>query len=63
MEIKFSKVSLKFNEKFILRDISMNILEGKINAVVGPTGSGKTTILDILYGTKKIDSGSITIGD
>lgn len=49
-EIKFDRVWFKYEEKedFVLRDINLSIEVGQSVALVGPTGSGKTTIFNLL---------------
>ena len=43
----------------ILKGISLSIEEGKINVIVGKSGTGKSTLLHILAGLDKPDSGSV----
>jgi ABC-type glutathione transport system ATPase component len=47
---------------FQVRDVSMEIPRGKLVAVVGPVGSGKTSLLQGLIGEMRKTSGSITFG-
>lgn len=46
---------------FSLKDLNLEILRGEKVALVGPTGAGKTTFVDLLLGFYKIDSGEIAI--
>ena len=47
--IGFEKVSFHYNEgEEVLHDINIDIPKGSIVAIVGPTGAGKTTILNVL---------------
>ena len=46
--------------KPILKDVSISAPKGKIIAVVGPTGSGKTTIMNLINRFYDVDAGSIT---
>lgn len=47
--------------KEVLHSVSLNIEPGQITAIVGPTGSGKTTIANLLMGFYKPDSGCLRI--
>ena len=46
--------------KPILKDVSISAQKGKMIAVVGPTGSGKTTIMNLINRFYDVDAGSIT---
>ena len=48
--------------KHTLRDIRLNIPQGKTTAIVGASGSGKTTLLKLLLGYYELNSGSICVG-
>ncbi len=47
----------------ILKGISLSIEEGKINVIVGKSGTGKSTLLHILAGLDKPDSGLVEFGE
>ncbi|MDA0677465.1 MAG: ATP-binding cassette domain-containing protein, partial [Chloroflexi bacterium] len=49
-------------ERSVLKDVSLTIPAGKIVALVGPSGRGKTTLLRILSGLEHPDQGEIIIG-
>lgn len=55
----FDNVQTFYDDKQALWDISMNVREGEIVAVVGANGAGKTTLLKTLLGLVEPDSGSI----
>ncbi len=61
--IEFKNVSFKFEDdtKHLLNDISFNIKAGQTVAIVGKTGSGKSTICNLLTRMLEIDSGDILI--
>ena len=47
----------------VLRDVDMEVAAGEMLAVVGASGVGKSTLLHVLGGLDRADSGSIRIGD
>jgi ATP-binding cassette subfamily B protein len=61
-EVEFGQVWFAYDdEKFVLRDVSFTINAGETLAIVGHTGSGKTTIISLLNRLYPINKGSITI--
>jgi len=61
-EVAFDHVSFSYLPNVpVLKDISLSVKSGQAIALVGPTGAGKTTIVNILTRFYDIDSGSITI--
>lgn len=61
-EVQFKNVDFSYIEdKKILKDISLEADPGNTIAIVGPTGSGKTTIINLLTRFYDIDSGEILI--
>ncbi len=63
MTIKVENLTKEFDGKKVLDNISFNVEEGEILSIVGFSGSGKSTILKILCGLLKADSGKIDISD
>jgi len=63
--IRFSHVSFQYPDttEIVLRDISFTIKKGEIVALVGSSGSGKSTILDIIPRFYEITQGAVTIDD
>nr|WP_302671393.1 ABC transporter ATP-binding protein [uncultured Clostridium sp.] len=60
--VEFKDVSFGYNDdNIVLHDISFKVEEGKSLAIVGATGSGKTTIVNLLTRFYEITQGSITI--
>lgn len=61
-QIEYRNVSFSYNEsKTVLKDISLTIPKGKTIALVGQSGSGKSTFVDLLPRFYDIDRGRITI--
>lgn len=59
--IKFENVSFKYEEKEVLKKLSINIKSKEIVALVGASGSGKTTISRLIGRFWDVEDGSITI--
>ena len=60
-KIELDHVSFSYGEKRILNDISFTIPRGKVVAVVGETGSGKSTIANLIARFYDVSSGSVKI--
>lgn len=63
-DVEFKQVYFKFNEESenVLEDISFTIKEGERIGIIGPTGSGKSTIISLISRLYDIDRGEILIG-
>ena len=64
MEVLNTKLSVRnltksFDGKTVLNNISFDLYEGEFLSILGPSGCGKTTLLRILIGLEKADSGEI----
>lgn len=55
--VQFSKVSLAFGDRDILKDVSINLQTGSKVALTGANGAGKSTLIKVLAGITKPDSG------
>ncbi len=61
-EFKIEHVNFSYNkEREILKDINFKVLENKKVAIVGPTGCGKTTFINLLMRYYDVNSGSILL--
>lgn len=61
-EIEFNHVKFGYDpEKIIIKDFSVKIKPGQKIAIVGPTGAGKTTMVNLLMRFYEVNSGSISI--
>jgi ABC-2 type transport system ATP-binding protein len=61
--LKVSHLSKKIKKSPIIKDVSFELNRGEILGLLGPNGSGKTTILKMLVGLIKPTSGTILIED
>ncbi|NRA01872.1 MAG: ABC transporter ATP-binding protein [Myxococcales bacterium] len=59
--ISFQQVGFSYGRECVIDDVSFEIAAGQVVALVGRTGSGKTTLADLLLGFYEPDSGSISI--
>jgi subfamily B ATP-binding cassette protein MsbA len=62
-ELKFEKVSFKYKDEYVLKDINFTIPQGKTYALVGESGSGKSTISDLLPRFYDVNQGAIFYDD
>ena len=61
-KIELENVNVSFDEKnLILKDFALNINKGKFVSILGTSGIGKTTLLRVISGFKRISSGYIRI--
>jgi ATP-binding cassette subfamily C protein len=51
------------HDRLILNELSLEIPAGKITVIVGPSGIGKTTIVDLIVGLNQATSGSVKLDD
>ncbi|MDD4514843.1 ABC transporter ATP-binding protein [Massilibacteroides sp.] len=60
-KISYNNVWFKYQNDWVLRDINLDIHKGQTVALVGQSGSGKSTMVDLLPRFYDVDKGSITI--
>ena len=56
--VQFSRVSLSFGERDLLKDVSLRLAAGSRSCLTGANGSGKTTLMKIIAGLINPDSGN-----
>jgi phospholipid/cholesterol/gamma-HCH transport system ATP-binding protein len=59
--VVFDKVSLAFDEKVILREVSFTLIKGHTKIILGASGAGKSTILKLITGLLRPDGGVIWV--
>lgn len=61
-DIKFSGVHFKYDRGYEVKDLSFTVEGGEFVGIVGPSGGGKTTIIDLLTRMQEPVSGRISVG-
>ena len=61
MSIKIAGVSKSFGDFVALADIDLDIASGELTALLGPSGGGKSTLLRIIAGLERSDTGRVEI--
>ena len=59
--IKIRKLKIAFGSKVVLNEIDLDVFPGETLAVIGPSGTGKSTVLKVLTGLLPPTSGSVVI--
>jgi len=60
--IEIRELTFYRGDRAIFRDLDLDVPKGKITAIMGPSGTGKTTLLKIIGGQIKPDQGSVFVG-
>jgi ATP-binding cassette, subfamily B, bacterial len=61
-EIRFHDVSFEYEpDRPVLSDISFDIQPGEVIGIIGPSGGGKSTLVQLLLGLREPTEGSVTI--
>lgn len=63
MSLTASHVTKRFGGVTALTEASLDLRPGEIHGLIGPNGSGKTTMLNVLMGYYPLDGGAISLGD
>ena len=59
--VEIKNVSFAYNGQTALQDVSLEIRSGDFIAMIGPNGGGKTTLLKLMLGLLKPDSGTVRV--
>lgn len=62
-DITFRKASFSYDEHRVLRDVTLAIPIGQMTAIVGPSGAGKTSIVDLIVGLVRPQAGDVWLDD
>ncbi len=61
--LTIEKISKKFGDLAVLKEISLSVNKGDVVALIGPSGSGKSTLLRIATLLETLDNGTLCYGD
>ena len=60
--IEFENISKGYDERLLINDFTRSIPPGSILGIIGPNGAGKTSLLRLVTGSEKPNSGNVKIG-
>ncbi|MFJ8260945.1 ABC transporter ATP-binding protein [Rummeliibacillus sp. NPDC094406] len=63
VSVEITEVNKQFHKHVVLKDISLTVQKGKIFGMIGPSGCGKTTLIKVMVGMLKPDSGNVIVLD
>jgi len=61
--VSCERVTKRFGSELILDEVSFELSKGSFTSLLGPSGCGKTTLLRIIAGLERADSGELIMGD
>ena len=61
--LELNNVSKSFGSSCVLKDVNLSIAKGEFVAIVGFSGAGKTTLISLIAGLLKADSGTVKLND
>ena len=57
--VDLRNVTFSYGERVILRDVSLQVPRGKVTALMGASGGGKTTVLRLIGGQQRAQQGQV----
>src|SRR5699024_5190205 len=60
-EVVFDHVAFGYGEQLLMKDLNIDVKPGQTVAIVGPTGAGKTTLINLLMRFYEVKDGSIKL--
>jgi len=62
-ELKFKDLSFKYDSKYVFQNLTFGIKKNRINGIVGKTGTGKSTLLNIVIGLLDFNKGKVFLNN
>jgi ATP-binding cassette subfamily C protein len=62
-EIRLDRVSFAYGDKKVLQEVSLSIPTRSLTTIIGSSGAGKTTLVDLIIGLYKPDTGTVYLDD
>ncbi|MDA8445518.1 ABC transporter ATP-binding protein [Paracidovorax valerianellae] len=59
--VELRNVTFSYGERVILRDVSLSVPRGKVTALMGASGGGKTTVLRLIGGQQRAQQGEVLV--
>jgi len=63
LAVKINNLNHSINNQLVLKNINFNLEKDKIACILGPSGCGKTTLLKLIAGLEKVDTGNILLNN
>ena len=60
---RLDDICVRYGPKIVMQNLSLDVVEGAITCIIGLSGAGKSTILRLLNGLKKPDTGRVYVKD
>src|SRR5690606_39937890 len=61
--LTLDNVGVRFGDKVAVAEVSLELPEGEVLAVLGPSGCGKSTLLRAIAGLEELDTGTVRVED
>ncbi|MCA9034692.1 MAG: amino acid ABC transporter ATP-binding protein [Planctomycetaceae bacterium] len=61
--IELNNITKRYQQQEVLRGVTLNVAEGEVCVLLGPSGGGKSTLLRTINGLESFDSGTIRVGE
>jgi phospholipid/cholesterol/gamma-HCH transport system ATP-binding protein len=58
---RIENVDVRYGDKQVMKQLTLDVVEGAITCIIGLSGAGKSTVLRLLNGLRRPDSGKVTV--